>query len=65
MGPELLVIGGVASVVAIGGFAGAVRETLLLEQLKQLFNNVVEEPVPDRIMIVFQSLGEDDDGDRA
>jgi hypothetical protein len=65
MGAELLAIGGVTSVIAIGAFGGAVRETLLLVHLRKLFNDVVEEPVPDSIMVVFNSLGDEQNGDRA
>jgi hypothetical protein len=38
---------------------------LLLVHLRKLFNDVVEEPVPDSIMVVFNSLGDEQNGDRA
>jgi hypothetical protein len=60
--PEgILIIGTMGTLVAVGAFSGAVHETLKLTSLRALYNQVVEEPVPESIMIVFGSLGEDNE----
>jgi hypothetical protein len=64
VGVEILIIGGVSTLLAVGSFGGAVHETLKLTSLRALFDQVIEEPVPDSIMVVFESLGGDDDGDQ-
>ena len=61
MGADLIVIGAASGLVAVGAFGGAVRETFKLTSLRSLFEQVVAEPVPDSILIVLDSLGDDED----
>jgi hypothetical protein len=56
---ELVVIGIVGGVVAVGAFGGAVKETFKLNNLRNYYNSIVEEPVPDRLKLVLKSLGDD------
>lgn len=60
MGAELIIIGSTSALVAVGAFSGAVRETLRLTSLRALYDNVVQEPVPETILVMFEGLGEDD-----
>lgn len=61
---EIFIAGSLGAVVSLGAFGGAVRETLRLSTLRELFNEVLSEPVPEDILVLVKSLGGDEDGDR-
>lgn len=65
---EMIVAGSVSGVIALGCFGGAVRETFRLQSLQglqQLWDAVVEEPVPAKLSNTLNSLGGEEDGIRS
>jgi hypothetical protein len=60
MPEEMVLIGSVTALITVCAFGGAVRETFRLTSLKLLYDPVVQEPIPDRLILVLNSLGEDD-----
>lgn len=53
---QIVAAGGTCGLAAVAAFSGAVRETFKLQSLRQEYNEVVSEPVPERFTELLKGL---------
>lgn len=53
---QIVAAGGTCGLAAVAAFTGAIRETFRLEQLRQVYDPVVAEPVPDKLTEFLKGL---------
>jgi hypothetical protein len=64
MPQEIIILGATSSLIAVTAFGGAVYETFKLTSLRQLFDSILKEPVPQELLDTLYSLG-GEDGDQS
>lgn len=53
---QIVAVGSTCGVAAVAAFSGAVRETFRLQALRQSYDDIVSEPVPERFTDLLKDL---------